>query len=207
MIVEHGGARPRIAASAYVAPTAVVCGDVTVGERCRILFGAVLTAEGGPVTLGDDVIVMENAVVRGRPGHACAVGDNVLIGPHAHVNGASLGTAAFVATGASIFAGASVGEGAEVRIGGVVHVNTLLPDGAIVPIGWVAVGNPATVLPPGRHDDIAAIQQGLDFVGTMYGVDRSEPAEEVRHITTHYVELLGRHRGDVVIGSSDVPAD
>ena len=66
MLIEHEGKRPQLAESAYVAPTAVVCGDVTVGEDARILFGAVLTAEGGPVVLGNRCIVMEHAVIRGR---------------------------------------------------------------------------------------------------------------------------------------------
>jgi gamma-carbonic anhydrase len=58
MLIEHQGRRPQLAPTAYVAPNAVVCGDVIVGEGCRILFGAVVTAEGGRVELGDRVIVM-----------------------------------------------------------------------------------------------------------------------------------------------------
>jgi carbonic anhydrase/acetyltransferase-like protein (isoleucine patch superfamily) len=100
MLIEHDGARPRIHPSAYVAPNAVLCGDVGVGPDCRILFGAVLTAEDGPVRLGERCIVMENAVLRGRAGHPARLGDRVLIGPHAHVNGAEIGDEAFVATGA-----------------------------------------------------------------------------------------------------------
>src|SRR5205085_7415129 len=46
MLVEHEGKRPVVAESAYVAPTPVVSGEVTIGERSRILFGAVLTADG-----------------------------------------------------------------------------------------------------------------------------------------------------------------
>jgi carbonic anhydrase/acetyltransferase-like protein (isoleucine patch superfamily) len=46
MLIEHDGKCPRIAASAYIAPTAVVCGDVTIGEDSRILFNAVVAAEG-----------------------------------------------------------------------------------------------------------------------------------------------------------------
>jgi carbonic anhydrase/acetyltransferase-like protein (isoleucine patch superfamily) len=70
VLIEHDGRRPRVAESAYVAPNAVVAGDVVVGEDCRVLFGAVLTAEGGgSIELGERCIVMENALVRGRPGH------------------------------------------------------------------------------------------------------------------------------------------
>src|SRR5690349_6523766 len=65
MYIEHEGASPTVHPSAYVAPTATLCGDVRVGPGCRVLFGAVLTAEGGPVELGANSIVMENAVLRG----------------------------------------------------------------------------------------------------------------------------------------------
>ena len=198
MLIEHEGARPRVAASAYVAPTAVLCGDVEVGTDCRILFGAVLTAEDGPVRLGERCIVMENAVLRGRAGHPAQLGDRVLIGPHAHVNGAQVDDEAFVATGASLFPGSRLGAGAEIRINGVLHVNSVLPAGAELPIGWVAVGDPASLFPPDAHDEIWAIQRTLDFVGTVAGVDRAALAGEsaMSALTATYAELYGRHRDD-----------
>lgn len=66
MLFEHEGKRPQVADSAYVAPTAVLCGDVRVGADSRILFAAVLTAESGSIEVGERCIVMENALVRGR---------------------------------------------------------------------------------------------------------------------------------------------
>jgi carbonic anhydrase/acetyltransferase-like protein (isoleucine patch superfamily) len=81
----------RLIPSAYVAPTAVICGAVRIGPGARVLFGAVLTAEDGQVSLGTRSIVMENAVIRGRARHPTVIGDDVLIGPHAHVNGARVG--------------------------------------------------------------------------------------------------------------------
>ena len=74
---------PRVAESAYIAPTAVLSGDVTVGAHSRVLFGAVVTAEGGPVEIGANCVIMENAVVRGVPRHPTRLGDHVLVGPHA----------------------------------------------------------------------------------------------------------------------------
>jgi len=199
MLVEHQGRRPQVAPSAYVAPNAVVCGDVVVGEESRILFGAVVTAEGGRVELGEQVIVMEQAVIRGREGHPAVIGRHSLIGPHAHVNGAVLGEAVFLATGASVFPGARIGVGAEVRVNGVVHVNSALGDEALVPIGWVAVGDPARILPPAEHEAIWQVQRELDFVGTVYGIEPTSPAEEMARITRGYAELFGRHRHDQVI--------
>ena len=198
MLIEHEGARPRVAASAYVAPTAVLSGDVEVGPDCRILFGAVLTAEDGPIRLGEGCIVMEQAVVRGRAGHPVRLGDRVLVGPHAHVNGAEVGDEVFIATGASLFPGSRVGSGAEIRINGVLHVNSVLAAGAVVPIGWVAVGDPASILPPGSHDEIWEIQRTLDFIGTVGGPDAAAPAGEspMHALMQTYAALYGRHRDD-----------
>jgi len=151
MIVEHRGATPQVDPSAYVAPNAVLCGDVHVGPDARILFGAVVTAEDGSVTIGARCVVMENALVRARAKHPVILGDDVLVGPHAHVNGAVVGEGSFIATGASLFPGVVLGRGVEVRINGVVHVNSTLADGKVVPIGWIAVGHPAKILPPENH--------------------------------------------------------
>jgi gamma-carbonic anhydrase len=199
VLIEHQGRRPRVAESAYVAPNAVVAGDVVVGEDCRVLFGAVLTAGGdGSIELGERCIVMENALVRGRPGHRTLLGDHVIVGPHAHLNGVEVAEDAFIATGASLFPGARVGARAEVRINGVVHVNSSLPEDGLVPIGWVAVGDPAEVLSPDRHDEIWAIQEKLDFPGTVFGVER--PGETVLpEVSRRYAELFGRHRDDRIL--------
>jgi carbonic anhydrase/acetyltransferase-like protein (isoleucine patch superfamily) len=178
MLIEHRGERPQVHSSAYVAPTAVLCGAVRVGADARILFGAVLTAEDGGVRVGDRTVVMENALVRGRARHPAVIGDDVLIGPHAHLNGTRVGDGCFLATGAALFPGSVVGAGAEVRIHGIVHVNTVVPSGEVVPIGWIAVGDPARIFPPGQHDQIWAIQESLDFPGTVYGVARNAPATE-----------------------------
>jgi len=121
---------------------------------------------------------MEQAVVRGRASHPVKLGDDVLVGPHAHVNGAAVGDGAFLATGASLFPGSRLGRDVEVRINAVVHVNSVLGDGAMVPIGWIAVGDPAQILPRGDHDGIWAIQSELDFPGTVYGLSRDAPARE-----------------------------
>jgi gamma-carbonic anhydrase len=83
VLIEHRGHAPQIDPSAYVAPTAVICGAVRVGPDARILFGAVLTAEDGEVSVGARTVVMENALIRGRARHAAIIGDDVLVGPHA----------------------------------------------------------------------------------------------------------------------------
>ena len=196
-LVEHRGKSPSVHPSAYVAPTAVLCGDVVVGEDARVLFGAVLTAEDGRIEVGERCVVMENALLRARAAHPVLLGSDVLVGPHAHVNGAVVGEGSFLATGCALFPGVRLGRGVEVRIHGVVHVNTVLEDGAMVPIGWVAVGNPARILPPGEHDAIWAVQEGLDFPGTVYGLPRDAPARERME---RQAAWFAAHRDDREIG-------
>ena len=174
----HRGRRPRVDPTAYVAPTAVLCGDVRIAAGARVLFGAVITAEDGQVTVGPNCIVMENALIRGRQGHPAELSRDVLVGPHAHVNGARIGDGCFIATGASLFPGARLGPRSEVRVHGVVQVSTVLPADSVVPIGWVAVGDPGQILSPDRHDEIWAIQRALDFPRTVYGISRETPAAD-----------------------------
>lgn len=196
MLVEHRGLSPVVHPDAYVAPNAVLCGAVRLAAGARVLFGAVLTAEDGDVEIGANSVVMENALVRGRRSHPAQIGRDVLIGPHAHVNGARVADGSFVATGAALFPGAVIGDGSEVRIHGVVHVNSVLPAGSTVPIGWVAVGDPAEVFSPDRHDEIWAVQEQLDFPGTVYGVERATTASERM---AHQSAWFAAHRDDRLV--------
>ncbi|MGB3830050.1 MAG: gamma carbonic anhydrase family protein [Ornithinimicrobium sp.] len=168
-----------IHAKAWVAPTAVVTGDATLGPGSRVLHGAVLNGDHGPIRVGADVVVMENALLRGRTEHPLTVGDAVLVGPHAHLNGAHVDDEVFIATGVSMFPGSRVGSGCELRINSVLHVNSVLPAGTVVPIGWIAAGDPAQLFSPDRHEDLWAVQEALDFPGTVYGVPRGTPMREI----------------------------
>ncbi len=199
MRFEHLGAQPRIHPDAVVAPTAIVSGDVTIGAGCQVLHGAVITAEGGPVTLGDEVIVMENALIRASSANAVHIGSHVLVGPMASVSGATVADEVFLATGTRIFNGARIGARSEVRINAVVHVRTVLPPESVVPIGWVAVGDPVQVLSPDRHEEIWALQHDLDFPGYVFGLDRDTPDLMVQ-LTQRYGSSLARHAGDRLLG-------
>ncbi len=64
MLIEHEGSIPEIDSSAYVAPNATICGNVSIGRGTRIMFGACIVAEGAPITIGENCIVMESAVIR-----------------------------------------------------------------------------------------------------------------------------------------------
>lgn len=177
MIIKHLDKEPKIDKTAFIAPNSVICGDVKVGKNVRIMFGAQIIAESSPITIGDNCIILENAVIRGTDKFPVSIGDNCLVGPNAHLAGCTLEDNVFIATGASIFHGATLRTGSEVRINGVVHLKTELPKDTSVPINWIAVGNPAKILPPDKHDEIWAVQKTLNFPLTVYGIDRPKSVE------------------------------
>lgn len=197
MLLSHSGKHPQIDAASWIAPDATVCGDVIVGPGSRIMHGARLIGEsGGSIRIGRNCIVMENAVVRATKRHSCTIGSHCLIGPNAHVVGARLEDEVFIATGAAVFHGAQLCRGCEVRVHATVHLRTRLDSGATVPIGWIAVGDPARILPPDRHEEIWAIQKTLDFPQWVYGFDRNTPDLMVQ-VTQRLSELLGPHAADI----------
>jgi len=195
MRYTHLGVEPRIHPDAVIAPTAVISGDVTIGPGCQILHGAVITSEGSRVVLGENTIVMENALVRASSTHAVHIGAHTLIGPMASIAGADIGAEVFLATGTRVFNGAEIGDRSEVRINAVVHVRTVLPADTVVPISWVAVGDPLQILPPDRHEVIWAAQKELDFPGYVFGLDRKTPDLMVQ-LTQRYGRSLSRHAAD-----------
>jgi len=192
---EHLGASPRIHPEAVVAPTAVISGDVVIGPGCQILHGAVITAEGGAITLGENVIVMENALIRATSANPVHIGDHVLVGPMASISGATVADEVFLATGTRVFNGAKIGRRSEVRINAVVHLRTVLAAETVVPIGWVAVGDPVQLLSPDKHEEIWTAQRELDFPGYVFGLDRDTPDLMVQ-LTERYGRGLARHAND-----------
>ena len=197
MLLTHDGKRPSIDPSCRIAPNATICGDVTIGANCSIGFGAVLTAESGPISIGSNCIVMDTAVIRGVKRRPVRIGSNVLVGPRAYLPGCEIGDSVFVATGATVFNGARIGARAEVRINGIVHLRTVLPADAVVPLGWIAVGDPAEILPPQEHERIWAIQKTLDFPKFVFGAERPAEGESLMPaVMPRYAASLRRHRED-----------
>lgn len=200
-LLEHRGQLPNVHPTARIAPTATICGDVAIGPNCSIGFGAVLVAESGPVRTGANCVIMDTAVLRGVRGAPLTLGDNVLVGPRAYLTGCTVEDEAFLATGCTVFNLAWIGRGAEVRINGIVHIRTVLLPFATVPLGWIAVGDPARILPPHQHDAIWAVQKELHFPRTVFGVERAPEGQTIMpDVMPRYASALARwHARDRMI--------
>ena len=181
MYIRHLGMAPTVHPEAYVAPTAILSGDVRIDRGTCIMHGAVVAAEGGAVVIGANCVIMENAVLRGTPQNQLAMGDHVLVGPHSHLTGCGISDEVFIATGAKVFNGAHVGRASSVALGAVVHIGCIVPPLTRIPIGWVAVGEPARIYPPNEVEEIRA---GLAEVGggscRTYSASTTTPAATSR---------------------------
>ncbi len=203
MITKHLNKEPKIDESAFIAPNAMICGDVTIGKNVRIMYGAQIIAESSPICIGDNCIILENAVIRATGNFPLSIGNNCLIGPNAHLAGCTVEDNVFIATGASVFHGAKLKTGSEVCINGVVHLKSILPQDTSVPINWIAVGNPAKILPPDKHEEIWAIQKPLNFPLTVYGIDRPKSGEpnNMKEICKAMSDRLKAHMDNKIVNN------
>lgn len=190
MLVRRNGACPVVAASASVAATAHVVGNVIIGEGCVVDHGAVIVSSGPPVELGAGAVVMPGAVIRSaggthRPAFPVTIGAESLIGPLAALAGCSIGAACYVATAVLVFQGAVVGDGSRLGAGSIVHVGTVLPSCSRVGMGHYAVpdGDGGALVTP-DVGTAGPLVGRADFFGRVFGdVDQSGLMELHRQTT------------------------
>lgn len=124
----------------WIADTARVFGQVTLGDQCSVWFGAVLRGDGDSITVGDRTNIQENAVVHVDPHFPTKIGNDCIIGHCAIVHGATLGNHVLVGMHATILNGAIIGNFC------IIGANALVTEGMIIPENSIVIGSPAKVL-------------------------------------------------------------
>jgi carbonic anhydrase/acetyltransferase-like protein (isoleucine patch superfamily) len=137
MIIPYRGKTPRIHPSAFIAPTAVLIGDVEVGEESSIWFGAVLRGDNGPIRIGNRTSVQDNAVLHVTK--LTQIDDDVTIGHGAIMEDCHVKRKALIGINAVLLNGSIIGEGSLVAAGSVVGERVEIPDHVL------AAGVPAKV--------------------------------------------------------------
>lgn len=145
--------RPRIHPTAFVAPGAVVVGDVTVEEEASIWFGCVLRAEEAPIHIGPRSNIQDLTVIHTDVGRPCRIGAEVTVGHRAVLHGAIVEDGSLIGIGAVLLNGAVVGAEAIVGAGAVVT------EGTIIPPRTLALGIPARVVRELREDEIRRLRR------------------------------------------------
>jgi carbonic anhydrase/acetyltransferase-like protein (isoleucine patch superfamily) len=204
MLIRSRGYEPVVDASAFVAPTAVLVGEVVIGPRSRVMYGAVLDSEASRVEVGECAIVCENAVLRataaGDADLPVRVGEHTFVGPHSTLLGCVVEPACYVATGATVLQGATLESGAVVAVGALVHANSVVPSEFFVPPNTVALGDPLTVYAPSDERLPEAIRS-VNFAQTAFGVRTAWEDRIARYRESAEVRSreFGAHREDTVL--------
>lgn len=138
-IIELDGITPRVAQDAYVAPTAVLIGDVEIAAGASIWFGAVLRGDNSAIRIGEGSNVQDNCVIHCAKDLPTIVGANVTVGHMAMLEGCTIADGSLIGMGAIVLQRASVGSGSLIAAGAVVG------EGVAIPPGVLAAGIPARV--------------------------------------------------------------
>jgi carbonic anhydrase/acetyltransferase-like protein (isoleucine patch superfamily) len=139
MEFELGGKRPQVHPDAYIAPTAVLIGDVLVEAGASVWFGAVLRGDEAQIRVGEGANVQDNAVLHCAENLPTVLEPNASVGHSAQLEGCVVERGAVVGMGATMLQRSRLGAGSMLAAGAV------LQEGMEVPPGHMAAGVPATV--------------------------------------------------------------
>lgn len=137
IILPWEGTWPTIADDAFVAPGAVVIGNVTIGSQSSIWFQTVVRGDIAPITIGERTSVQDCTVVHVNMDAPTVIGDDVTIGHSALVHGTTVHDGVLVGMGAILMSYSEIGAGAVIAAG------ALIPERMVVPEQAVMVGMPA----------------------------------------------------------------
>jgi carbonic anhydrase/acetyltransferase-like protein (isoleucine patch superfamily) len=132
LIAALGDRVPAVDPTAFVAPSAVVVGDVTLGPRASVWYGAVVRADAESIVIGADSNVQDGSTLHSDPGFPLVLGERVTVGHRVVLHGARVDDDVLVGMGAVVMNGAHVGSGSIVAAGAVVTENAVVPPGSLV---------------------------------------------------------------------------
>ena len=142
MIRSFEGKTPKTGDAAFLAASAVVLGDVTLGPNASVWYGAVLRGDAGAITVGEGANIQDCAVLHCDEGGHVTVGKNVTVGHSAIVHGCEVGEGTLVGMHATLLNHCRVGKNCIIGAG------ALVPEGMEIPDGMLALGVPARLVRP-----------------------------------------------------------
>lgn len=149
----------QVADNAFLAPSATVFGDVTIGSESSVLFGAVIRGDTESIRIGSQTNVQDLCVLHADPGFPCRIGDRVTLGHGAVVHGATVEDDVLIGIRSVVLNGAIIGAGSLIAAGAIVTGGTTIPPGSVV------TGAP----------------------GVVRGPVKERHTEMIRHAAQHYV--------------------
>ena len=156
VILPYRGKSPAIDPTAFIAPSAAVIGDVTIGAHSSVWFGAVVRGDFQPIRIGSSTNIQDNATIHVMRDVPVCIGDNVLIGHNAVVHCSRIGDNTLIGMGSIIMGYSEIGENVVIGAG------TFLPQHKKIPSNSLVFGSPAQIVRALRDDEIEALQNAAD---------------------------------------------
>ena len=167
LILPFNGVAPRIHPSAWIAPGAVVIGDVEIGPDSSVFYGCVLRADVGAIRVGARTNIQDGSVLHCEADAPAVLGDDVTLGHQALVHGATIGDGTLIGMKAAVLSRAVVGPGSLVAAGAVVL------EGAEIPAKALAAGVPAKVRRELSDEESAAF---IPHAGHYVELSKEQPS-------------------------------
>lgn len=145
--------KPDIHPSVFVAPGAVVRGDVQLAAGSSVFYNAVLRGDRAAISIGEGTNIQDNCVVHVEYDLPVTVGKNVTVGHGAILHGCTIGDETLIGMGAIVLNGAKIGKNCLIGAGALVTQNAVIPDGSMV------IGSPAKVKRPLTEAEMASVRQ------------------------------------------------
>ena len=143
---------PLMGEGAWAAPSADLIGDVRLGSRASVWFGAVIRADNTPILIGEESNIQDGAIGHSDPGAPLTIGARVTVGHQAILHGCRVGDGALIGMGARVLNGAVIGDHCLVGAG------ALVTEGKSFEAGMLIVGSPARALRPLTEAELAMLQ-------------------------------------------------
>jgi len=162
---EHA---PQVPASAYVAAEASLIGQVTLGERASVWFGAVARGDNEPITIGAESNIQEGAVLHADPGYPLKIGNNVTVGHQVMLHGCTIGDGSLIGIQAVVMNGAVIGQQCLVGAGAIVTERKTFPDRMLI------IGAPAKAMRELTDAEVANLASAAAGYVSRGGLFRDE---------------------------------
>jgi carbonic anhydrase/acetyltransferase-like protein (isoleucine patch superfamily) len=153
-LLPYGEKTPRIADDAFIAPTAVIVGDVTIESGASVWFGAVIRGDVASIRIGPRTNVQDNCVLHADEGIPCEIGADCTLGHGAIVHGARIADRVLIGMHATVLNNASVGAECILAAG------TLVPEGKVIQPGQLVLGVPGKAVCPITEAERRRIRDG-----------------------------------------------
>ena len=175
-ILPYNSIMPKLGENVFVAPTATVAGDVTIGDDSSIWFGAVVRGDFQPVIIGKGTNVQDNAIVHVMGDKPTIIGDGVTIGHGAIIHCGRIGNNCLVGMG-SIVLGYT-----DIRDNVIIGAASLITQHKKIPANSLVFGNPAKIIRGLRDDEIEALRESADVIADATHLNPRSRAKLLSHL-------------------------